>query len=176
MKAPEGSVVFDKPLNGLVKVVHENQVADLSRVGWAIIAFYQETQLMPCQEQEPNENNQYGHGPTYSLMRYKPSTFTRFVMQLDEQSALTQAAEDLKTCQSTFSAANAELTKTKKDLEVMGQGRLKAEQEAERLRSERTRNLESVDRATKIYRKLEDDIAKIRKALGELKLKEILGS
>jgi hypothetical protein len=174
MKTPEGSVVFDKPLDGLTRVVCENQVDLLSQEGWAVVAFYQETMHLPCNEQKPpDEQNRYS---PIQYTVYKPSTLTKFVMQLDEDSALAKAAVDVRANKQAAVTAVSEMTKAMKGLEEAKKLDMIMKDELERMQRARDSARTDLDASRASTRKLEGDIAKIRKAVGELKMKEILGA
>lgn len=171
MEAPKFAVKFDTPLTGCVVVVEESKVELLTREGWKVIAFYQETQMMPCQEQNPPANDR-----TYpiSYTTYKPSTFTKFVMHLDEESTLAQAAASVRSHQQAAVISKNELGQAKKELEEATKRDAMTKNELERVQRTRDTYQDDLIAVRASNRKLEGDIAKIRKAVGELKLKEIL--
>jgi len=161
---------FDIP-QGNIKVVSQDKVEELSRAGWRLVAIV-ETMMTGSVS-----SNEYSGGQT--ITRYGPPTVmttVQYVMHLDPQSSLALAAaerdearvkaadEATKRAQAEKYAAAEKETACKAEMSV---GTLKKHIDEHQIKAEDER---------KLRQRLETDLAKIRKAIGDLRFKEVVES
>lgn len=158
----------------VVKVVNEHEVESLTRSGWRI------REILPWQHVEPFSEtasplvNGFPQ-TTYATKGFLVST-NKFVMEHNADSALAEMSEKLAKLEAEHAALQSAYANAGKDLFAAQEtvrglnnriGYLTNDLDGARVdfQKERERN-----------RKMENDIAKIRQAVGELKMKEILAS
>ena len=166
--------IFTENLKGATKVVGQGEVANLSLQGWRLVYIYQESSYMSFFEQEavPSQN---GYGPTtVSVQKYRPSVMTWFVMHQSEASALEGLSLELSTERSYSRSLREAVEKDKKAAEETAKRIKQLEAANDVANKDRTRISEERERYAHTARKLEADIAKLRNAVGALKMKEIL--
>jgi hypothetical protein len=167
-----------------LQVVDALTMTDLSRHGWSLIALLEvddtkdiETFVEDIELQKKfAENDRYqGFKPiTYKKkVQFKES---RFLMRRLKESALGPLTEELDKSRAELSMAQRESERLKDTVErllktsVEADVKLKKEQDAYRSMAD------MASTAQKRERKLEGDIAKLRRSLGDLRMKEILES
>jgi len=187
------SAVFPKPIEGavmdeLVKVwtdkgcvtvvVDENRVEDYSTRGFRLIEIVHTDMVEEIEEKTKDDENGYGnsygtkvHTVTKGVVLRKP----RFVMVMDGSEALAEkqgevhflekAAHDLRSERDDFEKKVTDL-----DGEVKG-----LEADKRRLATTIADKLKEITAERTSKRKLEEDIGKLRTALGDLRMKEIIG-
>jgi hypothetical protein len=161
---------------GAIKVVTGYEVENLTRQGWKLVFCYQDAMLMPCQETAPrgflNPTNTYAPD-TVEVRTSRPYSVTYFVLRQDEESALAQAQVSFEAERARADAAveaeKALFEKTKEAIKALAleKDRIKTlELTNKSLGSER-------DALRDTNKRMETDLAKLRKAIGELQFKEI---
>jgi hypothetical protein len=163
--------------NSVTVVVDESRVEDYSTRGFRLIEIVHTDNIEDVEERTTKDDgNGYGttlttHCMTKSVVVRKP----RFVMILDGDGALAEKQEEVQYLEKVVKELQAERDDFK--LKVVDfDGKVKG-LESDRRRfvntiEDRGRELDT-ERASK--RKLEDDIGKLRTALGDLRMKEIIG-
>lgn len=167
--------------DGLVCTARGSELEGLTLSGWKLVFSYQETVHEPCQEQEPielntsNNNGYYNNGcSTVSVTRYKPNTTTLFVLHKTEGSALESMQAQLQDKEIALCNQTCEIDRLVKEL-TDAQKQTEIEKSTSSRRLEDIRRVESErDRFRSTSTKLEADLAKIRKAIGERAFNEIL--
>lgn len=173
------SAFHPSDIYSIVKTVEQHELESHTMQGWRLIAVLQEQRVELAQRQEvnphPNNGNNYQYNSIINLNAPQVVTRSVYLLGLDEHSSMSKVNNELHRCQAERSHVAsklidlnekyketerklANLTKTHQqvcgDNDAMVRGR--AEQAA-------------------AIRKYEGDIAKIRAAIGELKMKEIIG-
>lgn len=158
----------------VVKVVGENEVERLTSQGWSLREVLQETGVESFNEQVPMLTPGNTYPSTFSATRGFVVTKNRYVMVQDDSKVLAQMQAQLDEKEKIVSNARQMQVEAEKKAEEWRKqyaGSLDANgvyaRENERFRTE-NQNL------FKSNQKMERDIAKIRSAIGELKMKEIL--
>ncbi len=153
--------------NGIdsTKEVHPTQVADFIKSGWVILMSYQRRIDVPVQEYSPS-------GTLYNTRcEYEPVVLmgqTDFDSLREQIAGATLVIEDLRAKERKLH----ELEKT----HMVTENRLKnATDESVRLARELDSKRVELSTLTTAKYKMEADIGKIRSALGEIRMKEILG-
>jgi hypothetical protein len=100
----------------------------------------------------------------------------RFVMRLDRDSALAEKEEQLVAARAAAAEANNELRAEKQRAAVLAKDNEKLSGEREKLSVNYRSAMKNYEDQRDMRRKLEGDIAKIRSAVGEIRMKEILGT
>jgi len=175
----EGFVV-NQPVDGVVTVCDEHQVEGYCRRGFRLLQIiysdyadmFQET----THDNDNGHNGSYGGNMTATHTVSKPMVLrrARFVMVLGEGQALEEADKKISGLEDELrrvNKASMDIVKTKEADEK----RLKELEEV------RDRHLETIRLKTteagqlrEKSRKLEEDIGKIRTAVGDIRMKEIL--
>lgn len=157
---------------GVYKTCDQNQLEFFTSAGWQLVAMYTVESALAVPEQQIGQGN--GYTRTMQTTRAMPYTNICFVVRKGEQSALADAQKEALAAQEARDKAVQEHDDTKKAYK-------QSEQEVARLKQAvETRELAlKVARADKehiqtCYTKMEQGLAKIRNAIGELKMKEIL--
>jgi hypothetical protein len=167
---------IESDLTGLLKVVGASAVESLTLEGWKLVFTYQDTALAPCQESEPSppQTGSSYFTPAVGVVRFRPHTVTMFIMQLDEQSALAQTHKELEIVKKAYESEARMLEQSREEAKVQRSKVTEAKEAVSEYSRKNISLASQLDTARKSNQKLELDIAKIRTAVGELKLKEIL--
>lgn len=164
----------------IYQVAEADQLTTAAHYGFSLAAVLYEDRLVT-----PEAPQDSGYASTYGGPSPKPDPVAqpavvlrqaRYLMRKDAESALRDERQER-------AAADAQLKEARRQIREHQESDAQKEQAQKKLQAElRTvgdnqaallRNMEA-DRAAK--RKLETDIAKLRVALGDLRMKEILGS
>lgn len=165
--------------DGLVRTARGEELESLTLSGWKLVFSYQQVVHESCQEQEifdPSKfNGYYNNGyPTVNVTRYKPNTTTLFVLHKSESSALESMQAQLTDTQTALSQEHYTSERLGKELSD-AQKQVETEKSISTQRSDTIRRVEAErDRFRSTSTKLEADLAKIRKAIGERSFNEIL--
>lgn len=169
---------------GPCRVGNKELVRELTQAGWRLVAMttgqevvtLRKRELSARQIQNRNDNGYTGLIPDEVASQEAVADAVLFVLQQDEESALaesTKAAEAMEwqrsQAVSDLAVERAAHDETKRALETRRQNqegleRLQKRAEEARLTAEQR------------LRRMETDLGKLRAAVGELKVKEILGS
>ena len=161
---------------GVAKVVEANDVEYLTREGWRIAKVLPESRMELANEQVPLMPPGQSYPTQASGTRGLVVGFHRFLMFFDEKSALAKFATEAKQRHIELCDMRTALTAAQSDLKLQTAEAKKAET----LRAAATAENASLSQRyydeRKLKQKMEEDIAKIRKAVGEMKMKEILAT
>jgi len=169
-------------IEGISKVVRGESLFEETQRGWKVIGSYQDSVMESVFEQEPLPAGQQPYGgytPTpgfVNVQKWKPALVTFFVLMKDAESViaalndqLKEACEKSATAHRECDAAQKSLKETETKLENAKNHNQAVDNALKDLRATREKELTT-------SRKLEVDIGKIRTAIGERQLKEILGA
>jgi septal ring factor EnvC (AmiA/AmiB activator) len=172
--------------DGVFRVCSADDLASLTELnGWKLVERYQESELQRCMEQEshpaaPLTPQQQSMGMTpfpqvASCERYKPVTVTKFLLRKDEESALAAMASERDYAKTCVSNERAEHEKTRSLLKKTSEERDAAIESGAGYQRMIKASNDRIDEQRATLRKYEEDIAKLRAAIGDLQFKEILG-
>jgi len=177
-----GALVVASPYDRYhhLKIVGDHELAGVTQQGWRLVAIVQEQGYMMACEQVPNPNPTYGG--TIGAQRAMPSLTTRYVVGRDEESALAEVHRTVEMKDKKL----AEALQETRELRVKAEGADKVERENSRLAewlAKAQKDLHEVQAALvrerdlqrEKLRKYETDLGKVRSALGDLRMAEILG-
>lgn len=179
-------------LPGEYTVVDEAHVSDLSKRGWFLVQILEETGQRPFDYNQPwecaNGHSNYGNDPR--CRNYADSgrgqctsgrppapvvTLHRYVMRQGVNEVVIAANEETTKAKAQAQEARGQVYALKGELE-------KAKKEAAEVVVERDNWKENTEAARRtlagenaMRRTLEADLAKVRKAIGDMKWKEIVG-
>jgi len=156
-----------------LKIVTDYDLPDATKEGWRLVAIVQEQGYMMAAESIPNPNPSFGG--MIATQRAMPSITTRYVVGRDETSALAAAHRLREAAEEKTRAAVAEL----KNHAAQAQAAERLGQENVGLKERLKRETENLQTALKFQqdrvRRYEVDLGRIRAALGDLRMNEILG-
>lgn len=178
--------VHDIKIDGIAKSVRGFELHTETQNGWKVVGSYQDTMMEQVFDLEPTQNGSYSpptfangmqapQGFTY-VQKMKPSVVTFFVLVKDSESIIASLNDQLAKERLAAKKAAEDLAALQK-LQKETEDKLSRQKaEAERL-CRHVKDVEGVrDQERTVSRKLEVDIGKIRTAIGERQIKEILGS
>lgn len=157
------------------KVVSSQEVESLSRQGWYIVEIRQQDRIENVSEQVALPTNN-GYPTQFNNSRSVVVSEPKFVMAQDGSSVLLETSAKLSAAE--FKTRDLQLALSDLATKVTAMEKKTAELTASLQRSEEsvTSSRENYYAERKLKAKMEEDIAKIRNAIGELKMKEILAS
>jgi len=159
---------------GVAKVVEAADVEMLTRQGWRIAKILPETGVAMMSESVPFMAPGMSYPTSGSGTRAVPVSTTRFLMFEDEKSQLAKMAQLAAVHEVTMREQRERLAAADKALKEQAAAYAKmCEQERATATTLSLRGAEVFD-IRKQRDLMERDIAKIRKAVGELRMKEIL--
>ena len=172
--------------DGVFRVCRSDELTSLTEWnGWKLVGRYQESELQRCVDQEshpaaPLTPQQQSVGMTSfpqvaCCERYKPVTVTKFLLRKDEESALAAMASERAYADKRASDERAEHEKTRILLTKASAERDAAIESGEGYKRMIKASNDRIDEQRATLRKYEEDIAKLRTAIGDLQFKEILG-
>lgn len=156
-------------------VVHASEVERRSRQGWRVQEVISSSRVETASEGVAFPPNQNNYSPSYgTVQRSHVVEEAQFLMWQDEAKYIEDLNQEIIGLQSVAAEVQAALMSERETLKntrtalELAQQRLKTEQEA----CGRERKL--VEELRLSNRKMENDIAKIRVAVGERQMKDIL--
>ena len=163
-------------------VVGEDEVERRSREGYLLIdiVYVDDIDLMPetTSDNENGYNGQYGtrtHTVTKPMMARRP----RFVMAQGRDNTIEQLHFSLKEAQTHAQTRILELSElareSEKKADVQAKYAARLVEDKKHLDERNATLIKELEAARATSRKIELDIGKVRKAVGELRMKEILG-
>jgi len=162
-------------VKGELEVVKSEMLNAFSLDGWELVAILDETGVSYVSEEAP----WHSAGVCSSTMQVKkaiPFSQASYLMRRNEESTIARLSKKIRDLEESLRETEKEAKLLDKSLDraVGEQGRLeKVENELIRTRdTERQKFHELRDS----YQKMEDDLAKVRKALGTRKMEEILAT
>jgi hypothetical protein len=164
---------------GIVKTVHASKLEECTRQGWVVVDAFDEQNTEAVYGVEPrvlpHGPNDYSHEATVSTTHHHLVTSRYFVVRVDDASHLAGLNEQIAGLKTTLDEKSVALTQAQEALRKTSRDLDTAQLDVTSLRSAAGRMAE--DRQAEILkmRRMEDDLGKLRKALGELRVREILG-
>lgn len=165
-----------KPVSGLWQVVDETNVEYRSMEGWSLVKIVAETHIEYGAESVPLVVPGQSYTTQGSGSRSHTVQKNRYVMFKDEKSAIAQLNAEAKQQYIELRDTQTKVAEQEKAIREMLVAYTKlTEQEKQHAVAEANSAEQARKNRDMIY-KMEKDIAKIRAAIGELKMKEILAS
>jgi len=161
---------------GVAKVVEGSEVEMLTRQGWRIAKVLPESFATSVPESIPLVCAGQSYPTQASGTRAISVSTTRFLMFEDERSQLAKMAQLAAVHAVTHGETVRALEQAKRELKDSVAAHAKAQEVAERHGADIIRERGEKFEAKKQRDLMERDIAKIRSAVGELKMKEILAT
>jgi hypothetical protein len=159
---------------GPCKVVERGDVEPLTLHGWQLVSSYQEETPSYGMEQEAATGPNTYPGQVNNLSRYRPSTRTYFVLHKAESSALGAMAQELDDLRAQLTKSYQAQAEGAKAAEVLKSDLAVAKRSAEGLEEQRARAAKQRDALEASKRKLEEDLAKVKRCIGERAYNEAL--
>jgi hypothetical protein len=158
---------------GQVRVVQGHDLETLTSQGWRLIFAYQETTHVPCTEQDPSPNPNC-YGGTVQLTRYRPNSTTFFVLHRTENKIMDELNAKVTEANRRYTEVWREKETGLKDLVEMKRKLDEQKRIVDSAEKNQRDAIEERNRFRTSATKLEGDLTKIRKAIGERALNEIL--
>jgi hypothetical protein len=166
-----------RPIDGVVVVAEEHEVHSYCLLGYRLLdVVYSEHVEIGCESTTDNENgynNSYGTR-THSVSKPLVVRKAKFVMVQREEDALAQKQAELKAMEVLLHERATSEEEAVKNAAACAKTVSEQTSLVERLRSDVRDVRDAMNTSIDRNRALEKDIAKIRSAVGELKMKEIL--
>lgn len=166
-------------MDGLVAVVDEGQVEHYSMRGYRLVEIiysdYMEYALETTSDNENGYNNSYGN-KTHTVQKPMTLRKAKFVMVQSGDDAMAQKVAEVDHLQQRLLTAESAKRDAERKVEDATKKTEGLESDKRRLDEVIRGNNETISDFRKSNRKLEGDIGKIRAAVGDLKMKEIIGA
>lgn len=164
-----------KPVPGLWKVVDETYVEGLSREGWALVRIVADSHVEYGSESVPFLLPGQSYPTTGAGSRSHSIQKHRYVMFLDEKSALAKLAAEAKQQYTELRDTQEKLNGQELAFKELFKAHTKLVESEKQSQKSADKCAENARKDQVVIRKMEQDLAKLRSAIGELKMKEILG-
>lgn len=156
---------------GITKIALPSEVEELSRQGYELIGMYQNLEGTAIRCEVPNETRPY---ETYFVDKPGVSAVSYFIMRLDEDSAIKKLNDQLES-------SEKELRQYKKNFEDAHESLIRMSKHTEQqelviqsLNEERNKLKKDITSIQEGTFKVEEDLGKVREALGTEKMNQIL--
>lgn len=157
------------------KVVNAHEVEGLTTAGWRLDEVFQESYVESFSEQVPMIVPGQSYPTTYSGTKGFVVTKNLFLMKKDGSALVSEAHEVLEQAFAHEKTLQSQLAEVQDTARVL-LGKFEVSETARiGLAKERDRARQDFEAERALALKMEGDIAKIRNAVGALKMKEILG-
>lgn len=149
--------------------------------GWALVAVLYSDTVVPRTDMESTPITDPGcsysnRADVKSKTVHHVIRQARFLVRLDQNSALAQKSEELEQAKHSAAAAKIRVRQGEEKCAALEKEKVKAETELERARKDFQFTVSDLETQRTAKRKLEIDIGKIREAIGAKQMKEILGT
>jgi len=162
---------FDLPPGTDVKVVSADEMKYGASYGWRLLAVVPEVQPVQLTENESGSEGRF-----MNRLVHRETTKIWYVLARDPHEVI----DALRSENAGWRTSGAERVKEKEEAEANLKAAEKklalAQGELESVKKNHTTMHQSYIDATTAKRKMENDIAKLRTAIGDIRMKEILGS
>ena len=160
---------------GRMQVVDGHELGHYTVTGWRVVKVLEESELATCSEQVPLPSGGGNYPVTLTGTRGFTIQKSRFLIFLDEHSALKEAHASREMALAELKETAQRLSEMDKAQKATDAKALKLEMENKRLETENARIAGQSADNRRLKEKMETDIGKIRAAVGDLRMKEILG-
>jgi len=179
--------------DGILKTIDGSMLEQYTSQGYRVIGSYQDTIAKRFAELIDAPPNSYGHGyqdacyytdesgarwpvpPGKTIAtRFVSESKTFFVVRRNEESALAELRKNVEALSQSEAASRAKAEAVTKEHEKTKAELSAARSDLERSQGKATRLEREAHEERTLRRKLEVDLAKVRKAIGDLKYNEIL--
>jgi hypothetical protein len=160
-------------MKGELRAVMGHDLANLTTQGWNLVFCYQETSHLPYNEMEPG-NTPGCYGGVVNVQRFKPNTSTYFVLHRNEETVVTELNSHLAAARAALQQEQDARKKDGESLRLLKKDLAEAKDLAKTWENQKKVANDERDRFRTTVTKLEGDMVKIRKAIGERAFNEIL--
>lgn len=169
---------IDAPKGSLHVVVHEHQVQEMCRQGYRIIAVLEAEQTDFVPRSEDVWVDAPGYSRKESIQKQLPVTARAplFLMEKDADSALAESTEKNSSLEAALRQYSKARDEDAKELASITTKYDRAVKDATQEREHCREVVAQLNAVRTVKNRLEEDMAKIRQAVGELRMKEILGA
>lgn len=156
----------------------------LTRAGWTLAKILQSDKMIDVQEEVAafdeaphNPSGGYRNAGWHQTYVTKKAvvTDTLFLLEQDESSAIAELEAKLKDVETKASAAEVEKKKAEKDLAELKARAVDERAYAARVNDMFEKSRREVSDLEKTKNRMEADLAKVQRAVGELRMREIVG-
>jgi hypothetical protein len=168
---------FEK-YTGILKTICHHELKGHTELGWTVIDAFDQTEVVERSAMEtrmvPVSPGGYDCNGTVPTMRHYTESQHYFVVRLDETAQLAKLTNEIAQLKSTLKANGDELQKSVKTIAAQGEERLLLQEQI--VSRDRTlgKMTDSQREERDRMRKMEQDLGKLRQALGEIRMREIL--
>jgi hypothetical protein len=162
---------LDLPVGTVTRVV---PLGDVEQCSWS---GYRPVALVPVEEfQSLNESGPNAQGSWQSTTRSERYGTIKVLMVLDAESALVQSQAASAEANTKAAAADRLASDLKAENEKLAKQNNELTKRVERDKVDASRFHKETSEAADRVRKMEADLGKVREAVGQIRMKEILGS
>jgi hypothetical protein len=156
---------------GILKIVGQHELELHTRCGWKLIAILESVSSHPTRESTYSTNGAQviTYGPNSELMIHQ------FAVMLDEESSLAKISAECDALSKSASDAHAECKKALAAAKFAKDAEISYKDSYERAQKAAEDNKKLYSSSIAAASKLENDLAKLRQAIGDIRYYEILG-
>ncbi len=156
----------------------------LTRDGWLLVKVIQSDRMIDVQEdvahfdEAPPRSDGYYRAPGWqhaSVTKKVVVTDTLFLLEKDESTVIAELEAKIKETETKASAADVEKKKAEKDLAELKARAVDERAYAARVNDMLEKSRREVSDLEKTKNRMEADLAKVQRAVGELRMREIVG-
>lgn len=162
--------------HSVVKIVNEHEVEMLTRSGWRLREVLQETSIEPFGETVQMMVPGNSYPSSFNQTRGFNVVKNRYLMVQDGSKALAELSDKLRETENITNNACAQRDEAHRLVGERDKEIARLKQDVQHITDTNSRNYKQYTEQKTLNQKMETDIAKIRSAIGELKMKEILAS
>ena len=159
--------------DGLFQVAEADEVFTQSLCGYEMVGMYQEqhAEKVRCKETDPKAD--YA-GYTTEVDHLVQVTKTFFVMRENKESAVASLHTQIETLREEVADAQAKLKDAETQADERGKRLAEVQERWDESKVITDQQRETIAELTRTKQKMEEDIGKIRQAIGTVKMDEIL--
>lgn len=163
-------------MTGLLRVVRANELTNLTERGWKLKQVLDETEIQHADEYVYVPDPRYGGQGIQQKTSAKPVVLSthRYLVELDEGSTLAQAAEAAEQSRARQVAEQNRAFNLEKELKQTQETLKEQVKEFQDLSKWHAQLKQELQGEYSQRRKMEVDIGKLRTAIGDLRMREIL--
>ncbi len=178
-------VTKDKPAKKVYRTCGPGDLEILTRDGWSLTKVIQSDRMIDVQEdvaaydEAPEGSNSGYRNPGWqhtSIMRKVVVMDTIFLLEKDESTVIAELEDRLKETEAKASAANVEKKKAEMELRDAKASHQFVVDESRRRNEALAKALSDAEELRKTKARMEEDLARIQRAVGELRVRDILGA
>lgn len=167
--------------DGPVKVVSDFELEHHTDTGWVLLASFEEQSPQSCTQKEPVHfpKNDNGYHSDMDMVvdteRYLPASVWKHLVGKTRDTALSESKETITNLEQAVKNLGEELKKGAEDKQAVEQERDRIKAEEVRVQRQLETECEGHRETRDKKRKMEDDLGKLRDAIGGIEFDRILG-